>query len=579
MEASELGILTEEIGDGEVLWVNETGIEDKVVQEAITSQVPELARLTRRLDEWSNEYRGNSRAGGLFTQNKYVAPSNMFDEFRLASQAAKDDDVVSNAVETTEQLAFKRVAVESQNDDETTIWQQIKDDLNMETRMREIWRELFIVSQCYVAVLWDRKDYRVKGFTESGKKSKKIYKNLLVPKGITLLDPCKVLPVGNFMFNQEELVYIADEPEARRFHETLAAENSSDLIVKQLFTGPYNPSPEFLHQIQALTGQYAMQDRLFKLNPENVWRITSTRPQYQMFADVRMRSVFELLDMKHNLREMDRADILGNLNAIILVKKGSEKMPASQPELQQASAQVQNSARIPIIVSDHRMEIEIITRKTDNTLRPERYNNLDSRITSRLFQILSTGAYSSGTALDNSPGLFKVIAASMEARRDNIRESLMDNIFDKIYEKNDLLLDEPAMNFYPRRIALDFDPHFAQYVYDLFIQGQISHETALAEIDITLSEEAAKRRKEQELYSDIFEEPQPPGASNNDPNDPNQKKSGSGDQKTDGRTGGGNNNGGGSNQDSFNSNPRTGSPNKKEESGLNIDRYFSDDEE
>jgi hypothetical protein len=568
MTEVDTGII-EEIGDGEVLWVNETGIDDAVVQQAITNQVPELARLTRRLDQWSNDYRGNSREGGLFSQNKYVAPNNMFDEFRLAAQAARDDDIVSNAVETTEQLAFKRVALESQNDDETTIWQQIKDDLNIETRMREIWRELFIVSQCYVAVLWDRKDYRVKGFTESGKKSKKVYKNLLVPKGITLLDPCKVLPVGNFMFNQEELVYIADEPEARRFHETLAAENSSDLIVKQLFTGPYTPSPEFLHQIQLLTGQYAMQDRLFKLNPDNVWRITSTRPQYQMFADVRMRSVFELLDMKHNLREMDRADILGNLNAIILVKKGSEKMPATQPELQQASAQVQNSARIPIIVSDHRMEIEIITRKTDNTLRPERYNNLDSRITSRLFQILSTGAYSSGTAMDNSPGLFKVIAATMESRRDNIRESLMDNIFDKIYEKNDLLLDEPAMNFYPRRIALDFDPHFAQYVYDLFIQGQISHETALAEIDITLAEEAAKRRKEQELYSDIFEEPRPPGAGN-----------GTGDQKTDGRTGGGNNNGGGSNQDSFNSNPRTGSPNNEEEdkSNLNIDRYFTSDE-
>lgn len=572
------GIL-DEIGDGEVLWVNETGIEDSVVEEAIRTQAPELARLTRRLDQWSNDYRGGSRPGGIFSQNKYVAPNNIFDEFRLAADAARDDDIVSNAVETTEMLAFKRIQIESQNDDETTIWAQIKDDLNLEARMREIWRELFIVSQCYVAALWERKDYRVKGFTESGKKSKKVYKKLFVPKAITLLDPCKVIPVGNFMFNQEELVYIADQNEAKRFEETLAAENSApDAIVKQLFVGKYQPDPAFLSQIQALTGQYAIQDRLFRLNPDNVWRVTSTRPQYQMFADVRMRSVFELLDMKHNLREMDRADILGNLNAIILVKKGSEKRPATQNELAQASSQIQNSARIPIIVSDDRMEIEIITRKTDNTLRPERYNNLDSRITSRLFQVLSTGAYSSGTALDNSAGLFKVIASTMEARRDNIRESLMDNIFDKIYEKNDLILEEPAMNFYPRRVALDFDPHWAQYVYDLFIQGQISHETALAEIDISIQEEAAKKRKEKELYSDIFEEPHPPGAANNDPNqDPNQNGGGTSDGKTNGRTGGGNNNGGGSNQESFNSSPRTGSPNK-ESSGLNIDRYFADDE-
>lgn len=547
------GILDELGDESEVLWINETEVDNKLIAEAVREQVPELAYLTRSLNQWTNDYSGKSRAGGIFSQNKYVSPDNIFDEFRMAADAARNDDIVSNAVETTEQLAFKRVMIESQNDDETTIWAQIKDDLDLETRMREIWRELFVVSQCYVAILWERKDYRVKGFTESGKKSKKIYKNLLVPKGLTLLDPCKVFPVGNFMFNQEELVYIADEPEARRFHETLAAQNSSDLIVKQLFKGKYEADPAFLSQLQKLTGQYALADRLFLLDPENVWRITATRPQYQMFADVRMRSVFELLDMKHNLREMDRADILGNLNAIILVKKGSKERPATQSELQQASAQVQNSARIPIIVSDDRMEIEIITRKTDNTLRPERYNNLDSRITSRLFQILSTGAYSSGTALDNSGGLFKVIAASMEARRDNIRNALMDNIFDKIYEKNDQLLDEPVMNFYPRRIALEFDPHFAQYVYDLFIQGQISHETALAEIDITLAEEAAKKRKEEELYEDIFDPPRPPGAAG-----------GTGDQKTDGRTGGGNNNGGGTNQESFNSNPRTGSPNDDE---------------
>lgn len=547
------GIL-EELGDGsDVLWVNETDVDDETIKHAIREQVPELAYLTRSLNQWTNDYTGRSRPGGIFTQNKYVAPDSVFEEFRLAAQASRDDDIVSNAVETTEQLAFKRIMVESQNDDETTIWAQIKDDLNLETRMREIWRELFVISQCYVATIWERRDYRVKGFTESGKKSKKVYKNLLVPKGLTLLDPCKVFPVGNFMFNQEDLVYIADETEARRFDETLAGVNSSDLIVKQLFIGKYDASPAFLSQLQKLTGQYALSDRLYLLNPENVWRITSTRPQYQMFADVRMRSVFELLDMKHNLREMDRADILGNLNAIILVKKGSKDRPATQQELMQASAQVQNSARIPIIVSDDRMEIEIITRKTDNTLRPERYNNLDSRITSRLFQILSTGAYSSGTALDNSSGLFKVIAASMEARRDNIRESLMDKIFDKIFEKNDQLLDEPVMNFYPRRIALEFDPHFAQYVYDLFIQGQISHETALAEIDITLAEEAAKKRKEQELYDDIFEDPRPPGAGSGS----------TGDQKTDGRTGGGNNNGGGTNQESFNSNPRTGSPDEE----------------
>ena len=160
----------------------------------------------------------------------------------------------------------------------------------------------------------------------------------------------------------------------------------------------------------------------FELNPDNVWRITSTRPDYQRFADVRMESVFELLDLKHLLRAMDRTSLLGSTNAVILVKKGSDDRPAQPGELEALSTQIGGTARQPIIVSDHRIEIEIITPKTDKTLSPERYNGIDSRITSRLYQILSSGSYSSGMAADNSLKLFQVISTSMEARRDSIRD-------------------------------------------------------------------------------------------------------------------------------------------------------------
>lgn len=531
-----------ELDKGQIMLLNETDIPDREIREALRNQYPEVAKL----NNWIAESQGRSRPGGLVNQNKYVSPTNIFDEFRTAAAAARDDDIVSNAVETTEQLAFKRIAMEVQNTDEASIWNQIIDDLELPQRLREMWRELFILSQCYVAVVWTRKDYKVKGKSESGVKKKKLYKSIAVPQGITILDPCKVVPVGNFMFNQEQLVYIADKSEAPALEETLAGNNSSDLIVSQLITGRYECSFDEERRIGDITGiRSDLKRRMFILNPDNVWRITASRPQYQMFADVRLRSVFELLDMKHNLREMDRADILGNLNAILLVKKGDEKRPATQAEIQAAGAQVQASARIPIIVSDHRIEIEIITRKTDNTLRPERYNNLDSRITSRLFQILSTGNYSSGTATDSSPGLFKIIASTMEARRDNIRDHVMDHVFDKIWEKNETLIDEPKMQFYPRRIALDFDPHYAQYIYDLFILDQLSHETVLAEVDISLEDEAEKKRKEMEEYGDVFNPPVAPGAATTDNNS-------TGDPKTDGRIGGGNANGGGSNQTSFN---------------------------
>lgn len=555
MEPTELGIeILEELNSADtVLFENRSGLPDDQVQAAIKEQYPELLSRSdiAKLDDWMGNSKVRGRSGGIFSQNKYVAPEKIFDQFKSAAKAAKDDDIFSNAVETTEQLAFKRVDIESRTDDEneTNIWDQIKDHMKLEKKMREIWRELFILSQCYVAVVWERKDFKVKGSTETGKKSKKVFKNLLVPKGLMILDPCKVIPVGDFSFGQERLAYIADLPEAKDIDSKLAGPNSADLFVDQLIDRKYEPSMLEEMELARITGQYSLRDRLYLLKPENVWRITSTRPDYQRFADVRAMSVFPWLDMKHNLQEMDRTDILGNLNAIILVKKGAPNEVASNAELAQAAAQVQQSSRLPIIVSDHRLEIEIITRKTDHTLRAERYNMIDSRMTARLYQIPQTGNYAAGTATDNSPGLFKIVASTMESRRDNIRDSIVENVLDRIYEMNDSLNGEPVVRM--RRIALDFDPHWAKYVFDLFALDQVSHSTVLAEVDLDIEDEVIKKRKEEKLYSDVFERPIAPGTAMPDNNS-------TGDAKTDGRIGGGNSNGGGTNQESFNSNPKNG---------------------
>jgi len=559
MEASELGIDLEILDEleegGTILLDNQSGLPDDAVQEAIERQYPELISRAdiSKLDEWIGRSTGRQRSGGIFSQNKYVAPEKIFDQFRAAAKAARDDDIFSNAVETTEQLAFKAVTIESKSneEDESSIWDQIKDNMKLEQKMREIWRELFVLSQCYVATIWERKDFKVKGTTDTGKKKKKVYKGLLVPKGLTILDPCKVIPVGNFMFGQERLIYIADPFESKELETTLAGPNSSDLVVSQLIESKYIPDIQEEMELGRITGQYGLRDRLFLLKEDNVWRITSTRPDYQRFADVRAMSVFPWLDMKHNLQEMDRTDILGNLNAIILVKKGTDDKPAKPGEIAQAGAQVQQSSRIPIIVSDHRLEIEIITRKTDKTLAAERYNAIDSRVTARLFQILQTGNYAAGTATDTSGGLFKIIASTMEARRDNIADSIMAHVMDKTFDRNDQLIGEPVLKM--RRIALDFDPHFAQYMLDLFALNQISQSTVLAEVDVDIADEVIKKRREKELYSDVFSPPIAPGTAV-----PGEGNNSTGNPGSDGRVGGGNSNGGGSNQQSFNSTPKTG---------------------
>jgi len=495
--------------------INETTIADEDVMNAFNVQHPELSALVA----WSSNIQ--SRAGGIFERDRYLTPKCIFKQFETALDAAETDDVVSGVVETTESLAFSNITIESDEEDEEDIWNQILEDLDFYTRAREMWRELFVVSQVYVAVYWIRKDYKVRGKTTSGNKKRKSFNNLLVPGAVSILDPLKVVPVGNFLFGKEQLAYIADRAEARSFDDFIAGENSSDLIIAQLLQGKYNPSREEKKYLAEITGKNV--DNLYLLNPKSVWRHTATRPAYQRFATLRMKSVFELLDLKQQLRQSDRASLIGNTNFIILVKKGTDQMPAKQGEVNLLGNQVKMAAKVPVIVSDHRVEIEIITPKMDFTLTPEKYNTLDARITSRLFQILMTGNYSAGAKGDDSIKLARVVARGMESRRNMIGQAFLKNVLLQTLKDNKEFTSVPQMHFHPRRIALDFDANVLAFYQELRDRGDLSRETILAEMDIDQGEEARRRDREKELYDKTFKPPMAmlaPGAEGGPPAPP-----------------------------------------------------------
>lgn len=523
--------------------LNETDVPNDDIMTALRTQNPEIAALMR----WSQTIQSESRRGGIFERDMYTDPKNIFDEFRVAANAAENDDVVAGVVGATEALAFNKMSLECEDEDEENIWNQIAADMDFDSRLREMWRELFVVSQFYIAILWGKKDYKVEGRTPKGTRRKKEYKGLNVPVGLTLLDPLKVIPVGNMMFNQERLVYIAEELEAENFDKVLAGEETDDLIVSSLIEGRYQPGDLEKQKLKAITG--ANLDHLYYLKPENVFRHTETRPQYERFAKVRIRSVFELLDMKRQLRQMDRSFLLAGTNFIVLVTKGTDDRPATGKEIAQLATQVKMSARVPIIVGDHRINVEIITPKLDATLEPNRHNLIDSRITSRLYHILASGNYSSGMKGDDSIKISKVIARGMESRRHMMRRIIEAKIFKPTFEKNDSFKSSaPKLRFHPKRITLDFDSNIATYLQDLRDRGDISRDTMLEELDISQEQEALKRVREKENgFDDVFVPSFVPfsGTAPDEVNKGEQMQPGAA-----GRRRGGNKNGGGANPDS-----------------------------
>lgn len=486
--------------------VNYSDLDTDEVLTAAASQHRELAELVT----WTRDSRGMSgraRNGGLFDRDRFVCPDNPMDQMRTAVDASSDD-VVGGFLDSSEALAISRAGVEVLDEDEDDIWQQILEGCDYENALRKVWREISTVSQAYVAAWYETKTFKVRGKSEAGVRRKKRFDNLLVPSGLSVLDPFKVIPVGNFLFGQETLTYFADPTERDVIDSWLLGDDDSgaDDIIKRLIVGKYEPDFRDRKEIGNLGVD---PNRLYILNPLYVWRITATRSDYHRFSPVRMVSIFELLDLKHQLRQADRATLIGASNFILLIRKGTDKEPAKQFEIQSLQQSVRSLGKVPVIVGDHRLTIEIITPKTDNILSDSRYTVLDLRIQGRLYGMFVPSA----TTKDDSVKLARVVARGLQAKRDELGKSFLKHLILPTFRQNDALTVEPTAVFHPKRISLDFDPSLATYLLDLRDRGDLSRDSILAEVDYDEAREAEKRKVEAEKFDALFQPASPvPGA-------------------------------------------------------------------
>lgn len=512
--------------------VVEQGID---IDEQFSNVVREHPEL-RALAEWSESVTkgGNRRKGGLLERDRYVTPTKIHELFRVCYDAA-GDDVVGGAIESSESLAFSKMNFLHKDEDEEDVWNQWAGDVDLDSRMREMWRENQIISQFYGAIWWGTKTYRVRGEGEGGRPRRKTFDDLRMPTAITVLDPLKVVPVGNFWFGQEDLAWIATRTEAE------ALEKGTDPMIGPLILGRYDPKREEESELRA----HGIDSKnLFVMNPAATFRHTATRSGYQRFAKVRLAGILELLDQKHQLRQMDRAFLVGGTNFIILVKKGSDKQPGQPDEIAHLQTQVTKLSSTPIIVGDQRLSIEIVIPKGEKTLDPDRYNTIDSRIAARLYKMFFTGSSVSGTRSDDSLKLARVVARGLESDRHMLRRTLERVVLKPTVAKNSVFTRIPKLTFHPRRIALDFDSALATMLMDLRDRGDVSRASILDEVGLDQDEERILREREAESGADeVFQTTNPWGGGSEDSDGGGRRPKE--DPKTSGRTKGGRRQGGG----------------------------------
>lgn len=497
---------------------NQSGLPDEMVMNG-------LRETANYLQQWTRESRASKNRTSLFDRTKFSVTENPFEQFRAAAKAVQDDDVVSAAADVTEGLILQGTSWGSSNEVAADLMNQVAANVDLDGYLRTAYREEFTYSQTVTASWWGYEEFTPKirkpGERQNKDGSKRAYPSrksyrLWVPTKLITLDPTCVVPVGQAIFGRDRLAWHATDGMVDAWE---GRDMQFDALMAELFIGRYQPTREEEAQ---LTKWGVNTKRLMEFVPDNVWRHTRTRSSYEPFADLRIKSVFRLLDLKQQLLESDRVMLVGAANYILLVKKGSDQQPAAQPEVDNLKEGFQVIAKLPVVVSDHRLTIEIISPKLDTTLIPEKYNVLDQRILSRLF---GAPSINSGARGDQTAGITtRMMQRHLEGQRHMLRRMVELRIRDAIWSHpanrealSQFKPDEkPSMFFTPRNVQLDNDAQVLAAIMASRQSRDLSRESMLEFVGFDQAVEAQRMEREAELYDDVFKTAVPFSAANGD---------------------------------------------------------------
>lgn len=536
-------------GDAHITYVNQDGVPEDVMENLRNNR-----EIASAIEKWSQELNAAIQPTlptlSMFSRGKAQTVKGIFAQMSMCAWAVETDDILSTTADVVESLAFQKMRFELFDPEQQDVWNQWAAEVDLDTFFRKAFRELFKVSQVYVGVWWGTSTYEVNEdkITETvdelyeeemERKAKRAgmeappakkgpgrgnYKrtkrvSVRVPTAMTIFDPTKIVPVGNLMFGRQRYAYIASEGEDRDFTSVFQAE-TVDPQVMQLIEKKYTPSASEQKEFADLGIDPS---RLWLMPKDAVFRHTLTKADYERFAPVRLRSALPILEMKSNLRAADRSSLVGNTNFIILVTKGSDKLPAKPNEIENLQEQVKVIARLPVLVGDHRLDVKIVSPALDNTLMSGRWEVLDSRLVFKALQTFQP-TIQGGNSGSGIKEMSRIVARGLEDRRHMLVRAIEKAIFQAIMDKNEDELDEfPALTFSPRRIALDYSADVINGILKLRDRGDISRETTLEELDYDQDVEVLRRARERVVYDPVFQSGTPFSSPNANPYAPGQQ--------------------------------------------------------
>ena len=127
-------------------YANHSGLPSEEVAAAIAKDNG-FRQIVKQLSDWRN---ANINQGTMFDRKVYMPPDSPFERMRVAKVAVSEDDVVGGLADATEAIAFHGgLKWESENPDESDILNQWAADVNLDDKVRQMWRETFTYSHFF----------------------------------------------------------------------------------------------------------------------------------------------------------------------------------------------------------------------------------------------------------------------------------------------------------------------------------------------------------------------------------------------------------------------------------------------
>lgn len=484
---------------------------------------PYMREVAAQVQSWARTAT-DTGVGSMIDRRGWEQSDNPIKHIRQAKRLLATSDLVAGFAELMEGLAFDGVKWESSDPDVADLFNQMAAEQNLDAVVRKAYRELFTTSQVITATWWDQGTFVVRGKTDKGNARKKTFK-VWYPRFVSILDSERVVPVGMLTFGQEMLAWQASKDEFAAFKAYSRDALPGDEVVRRFFLQQYVPGTAERAELTRLGVDV---EHLILLDPQLVRRHTLTRSDYERWAPVRLRPLFPLHDLRQQLMEADRVALIGAANYILLVKKGDKDTPAKQEEVNNVKAGFRTLAKVPVIFSDHRLSIEIVTPKQDYTLAAEKYDLLDSRIIQRLVNTVAGQRSRNGGGGEATLG--KAVVRSLQNQRHMLRRFLELTLAREVVRdpKNEAAFKDfagaPSLIYTPANIAMGDEAAVAQQILNLRTMREVSRESTLEYFGLDQEAEALRMELEAKVYDDTFKSQVPFSANPNQPQGDGQQQ-------------------------------------------------------